>query len=49
MTRAVRGHRQADAVYFDFSNAFVLVPHNLFLYKLSSFGFSDGYASWFYI
>jgi hypothetical protein len=46
MTPIVRSH-QADAVYFDISNPFDLVPHNLLLHKLSSFGFSDGYVSWF--
>jgi hypothetical protein len=47
MIPVVRSQRQADAVYFDLSNAFDIVPHNLLFHKLSSFGFSDGYVSWF--
>jgi hypothetical protein len=47
MTTVDRSQRQADAVYFDLSNAFDLVPHNLLLHKLSSYGLSDGYVSWF--
>jgi hypothetical protein len=47
MTPVVRGQRQAGAVYFDLPYAFDLVPHNLLLHKLSSFGFSDGYVGWF--
>jgi hypothetical protein len=47
MPPVVRSQRQADAVYFDHSNASDLAPHNLLLHKLSSFGFSDGYVSWF--
>ncbi|PNF39778.1 hypothetical protein B7P43_G03514, partial [Cryptotermes secundus] len=43
----VRGQRQADAVYFDLSNAFDLIPHNMLLHKLTSIGFSDAYVSWF--
>jgi hypothetical protein len=47
MSPVVRGQRQADIVYFDLSNDFDLVPHNMLLHKLSSFGLSDGYVSWF--
>jgi hypothetical protein len=45
LTHVVRGQRQADSIYFDFSNSFDLVPHNMLLHKLSSFGFSDAYVS----
>jgi hypothetical protein len=48
MTPVVRGKRQADAVYFDLSNVFDLAHHNMLLHKLSSFGFSDAYVSWFH-
>jgi hypothetical protein len=47
LTTIVRGQRQADAIYFDLSNAFDLVPHNILLHKLGSFGFSDAYVNWF--
>ncbi|PNF20040.1 hypothetical protein B7P43_G05817 [Cryptotermes secundus] len=43
----VGSQRQADAIYFDLSNAFDLVPHSLLLHKLSAAGLSGGYVSWF--
>ncbi|PNF28673.1 hypothetical protein B7P43_G08234 [Cryptotermes secundus] len=46
MTPVVCSQCQADAVYFDFSSAFDLVPHTLLLHKLSSLEFSDGYLNW---
>jgi hypothetical protein len=47
ITPLVCSQRQADAIYFDLSNAFDLVPHSLLLHKLSAFGFSGGYVNWF--
>jgi hypothetical protein len=43
----VGSQRQADAIYFDLSNAFGLVPHSLLLHKLSTIGLSGGYVNWF--
>jgi hypothetical protein len=43
----VCSQRQADAIYFDLSNAFDLVPHSLLLHKLSALGLSGGYVNWF--
>jgi hypothetical protein len=34
--------RQADAIYFDLSNAFELVPHSLLLHNLSVLGILMG-------
>jgi hypothetical protein len=48
LTPVVRGQHQTDAIYFDLSNAFDLVPHNMLLHKLNSFGYSDAYVSWFH-
>jgi hypothetical protein len=38
---------QTDSVYFDFTKAFDIVPHNILLRKLSNFGLSSGYIDWF--
>jgi hypothetical protein len=45
LTHVVSGHIQADALYFDLSKAFNLIPHNMILHKLSFFGLSDDYVS----
>jgi hypothetical protein len=42
----VSSQKQADAIYFNLSNAFNLVPHSL-LHKLNAFGLSGGYVNWF--
>jgi hypothetical protein len=34
--------RQADAIYFDLTSEFELVPYTLLLHKLSAFGLSGG-------
>jgi hypothetical protein len=38
---------QTDPVYFDLSNSFDIVPHNILLRKLSNFGLSSSYVDWF--
>jgi hypothetical protein len=43
----VGSQSQADAIYFDRSNAFDLLPRTLLLQKLSPFGLSGGYVNWF--
>jgi hypothetical protein len=42
----VRSQGQADAVYFDLSSAFDLVPHSLLLNKLSAFRLTSGHVNW---
>ncbi|PNF43033.1 hypothetical protein B7P43_G08782 [Cryptotermes secundus] len=46
ITPLVGSQRQVDAIYFDLTSAFGLVPHSLLLHKLSAFGFSGGYVNW---
>jgi hypothetical protein len=47
ITPLVSSQRQADAIYFDLTSAFDLVPHTLLLHKLSALGLSGGYVNWF--
>jgi hypothetical protein len=46
ITPLVGSQRQVDAIYFDLTSAFDLVPHTLLLHKLSALGFSGGYVNW---
>jgi hypothetical protein len=43
----VGSQSQVDAIYFDLSNAFDLVPHTLPLHKLGALVLSGGYVNWF--
>jgi hypothetical protein len=45
---SVNTQGQTDSVYFDLSNAFDIVPHNLLLRKLTNSGHSSGYFNWFH-
>jgi hypothetical protein len=44
---SVYSQRQSDSVYFDLSQAFDKVPHNLLLDKINNFGLSSFYVNWF--
>jgi hypothetical protein len=39
---------QTGSAYFDLSNAFDIVPHNILLRKLSNFGLSSSFVDWFH-
>jgi hypothetical protein len=41
----VHSQRQVDSIYFDFSNAFDVVPYEMLLRKLSGFGLSADYLT----
>jgi hypothetical protein len=45
---SVNAQGQTDSVYFDLSNSFDIVPHNLLLRKLTNFGLSSDYVNWFH-
>lgn len=42
----IESQGQTDSIYFDFSKAFDLVPHNILLTKMGNFGLTNGYLSW---
>ena len=44
----VHARQQVNAIYFDFSNSFDLVPQELFLRKFDDFGPSSAYITWFH-
>jgi hypothetical protein len=41
-TPQLYSQRQVGLIYFDFSNAFALLPHELLLRELNDFGLSAG-------
>jgi hypothetical protein len=45
ITALFGAQRQGDAVYFDLTSAFDLVPHIQLLYMLTALGFSGGYVN----
>jgi lipoprotein signal peptidase len=45
---SVNTQGQTDSVYFDLSNTFDIVPHNLLLRKVTNSGLSYGYVNWFH-
>ena len=46
-TPIVRSQGQIDSVFFDFTNAFDILPHALLLQKLNNYGLTPGYINWF--
>ena len=42
-TPLFHSHRQVDAIYFDFSNVFDLIPHVLLLRELDDVGLTPAY------
>jgi hypothetical protein len=46
ITPLVCSQGQADAIYFDLSNAFELGPHSLLLHTLTAIGLSGGYLNY---
>jgi hypothetical protein len=48
MSPLVGSQGQADAIYFDLSNALYQVSHSLLLHKLCAFGLSGGSENWFH-
>jgi hypothetical protein len=47
VTPLVCSQGQIDPIYFDFSNAFHIIPHSLLHHKLRNYGLSSGYLNYF--
>jgi hypothetical protein len=47
VTALVCSQGQTGSIYFDFSNAFHIIPHDLLLHKLDKYGLPSGYLNWF--
>jgi hypothetical protein len=48
ITTLVHPQLKDDAIYFDFSNSFNIVPHALLFHKLDDFGPSPTNVTWFH-